>query len=248
MNKEISSYLLKLRQSHPFLATLSLYMRYQFTDRVSQFDTDGREARINSKYFESLDKQQRIGTLLHVTLHSALLHPVRRGLRIAEIWNVAADIVVNQIIAETSFEPPPNTAVEPRYAELSVEQVYTKLLSSASKAMTAAGNLSATTGASQDADEAQNSGSQGVANEAGTSEPRDAARKVEGAGPQDLDVGHDQKTRSPSQSPSAKPNQSDAGRGKPQNAATTQDSGADQNTSSGSLAGATEKEQRLTQA
>lgn len=131
MDREISAYLVKLRREHPFLATLSLYMDYQFTDRVEHFDTDGRKTRINPQYFGQLDADERIGTLLHVTLHSALLHPIRRGARESAIWNIAADIVANEIIAEGNFQPPPRTAFEPRYAGLSVEQVYAKLLTSA---------------------------------------------------------------------------------------------------------------------
>ena len=133
MEKIVSAYLVKLRRGSPFLATLSLYMNYTLTDRVEQFDTDGRNVRINPAYFEPLGQEQKMGVMLHATLHSALLHTVRRGVRIAEIWNIASDIVVNAIIADTSFPPPPDTAVEPRYAELSVEQVYAQLLASASR-------------------------------------------------------------------------------------------------------------------
>ncbi|MDJ0939728.1 MAG: VWA-like domain-containing protein [Woeseiaceae bacterium] len=137
MDRLVSAYLVKLRRDHPFLATLSLYMDYQFTDAVALFDTDGRRARVNPRYFESLNSDQQLGLLLHVTMHSALLHTVRCGSRIKEVWNIACDIVVNEIVADTSFEPPPGTAIEPRYADQSAEQVYTKLLKSATKVMVA---------------------------------------------------------------------------------------------------------------
>jgi len=130
MDREISAYLVRLRRDHPFLATLSLYMEYRFTREVPQFDTDGRIARIHPDYFARLDRDQRTGALLHLTLHSALLHPLRCGPRIPEIWNIATDLVVNAIIAESRFQPPPETAVEPRYAKLSAEQIYRKLLES----------------------------------------------------------------------------------------------------------------------
>ncbi len=139
MDRDVSAYLVKLRREHPFLATLSLYMSYQFTAQVEQFSTDGRTTRLNPSYFGKLTASAKVGTLLHLTLHSALLHPVRCGNRIEPIWNVAADIVVNQMIVESSFEPPPNTAVEPRYADLSVEQVYAKLLNSAEQLVQSSG-------------------------------------------------------------------------------------------------------------
>lgn len=131
MDQLISAYLIKLRREHPFFATLSLYMRYEFDDRIRQFTTDGRTARLNPRYLSNLKASERVGTLLHLTLHCALNHPRRCGSRIAEIWNIAADIVVNQIIVESHFEAPPNTAIDPRYGDCSVEFVYSKLLSRA---------------------------------------------------------------------------------------------------------------------
>ena len=131
MKKEVSAYLIKLRREHPFLATLSLHMDYQFSDKTNYFDTDGIKARINNNYFNKLSSSQRLGTLLHITLHCALLHHIRGHGRESSIWNIAADIVVNQIISDSNFNTPPKTAVEPRYKDLSVEQIYNKLLKSA---------------------------------------------------------------------------------------------------------------------
>jgi predicted metal-dependent peptidase len=110
-------------------------MDYRFTDAVELFDTDGRKTRLNPAWFQRLNKEQRIGTLLHLTLHAALLHPVRRGRRDEQVWNIAADIVVNDIIAQGCFQPPPETAQEPRYRDLSVEQVYSKLIGSMTQAL-----------------------------------------------------------------------------------------------------------------
>lgn len=128
MDQEISSHLLKLRKTNPFLATISLFARYQFADRVQQFETDGNLIRINPEYFMQLQDKEKTGVLLHLTLHTALLHPQRIALRNAVIWNIAADIVVNNIIVESGdFQVPPQTAHEPKYRDLSVEQVYEAL-------------------------------------------------------------------------------------------------------------------------
>jgi predicted metal-dependent peptidase len=128
MDQEISSHLLKLRRTNPFLATISLFARYKFDDRVEQFETDGIYISINPDYFLQLQDKEKTGVLLHVTLHTALLHPQRIALRNASIWNIAADIVVNNIIVQSGdFQVPPQTAHEPKYKDLSVEQVYEAL-------------------------------------------------------------------------------------------------------------------------
>ncbi|WP_154222907.1 vWA domain-containing protein [Marinicella rhabdoformis] len=129
MDQAISKYLLQLRKANPFLATLSLMADYRFDNTCQHFNTDGQVIRINTTYFENLNAAERTGLLLHLTLHSALLHPIRRGLRDTQVWNMAADVVVNNIITESGdFLPPKNTALEPQYSDLSVEQVYEKLI------------------------------------------------------------------------------------------------------------------------
>ncbi len=130
MERSISSHLVRLRRSHPFLATISLHTRYRFSPAVTAFESKRREVWINPDYFVRLDPEAQSGLLLHVTLHCALLHAQRCGPRHPAIWNTAADIVVNNIILETGlFQPPADTAVEPAYGEDSVEQVYEALVS-----------------------------------------------------------------------------------------------------------------------
>ncbi len=130
MEQVISTYLLKLRRANPFLATISLLANYRFDTACELFETDARVVRINSEYFGPLTETERTGLLLHLTLHAALLHPIRQGGRDARVWNMAADIVVNNIITEAGdFTPPRQTAVEPKYRDLSVEQVYENLMS-----------------------------------------------------------------------------------------------------------------------
>lgn len=130
MEREISAHLVRLRRSHPFFAALSMFARYEFDASVKHCETDGLKVFISPEYFKRLDSNQRTGLLLHVSLHAALLHPVRCGEREPRVWNVAADIVVNNLLLESgTFEPPAGTAVEPAYKDLAVEQVYERLMS-----------------------------------------------------------------------------------------------------------------------
>ncbi len=129
MDQEISSHLVKLRKANPFLATLSLFCNYQFSDTARFFETDGSYISINPQFFQQLPSSEKTGVLLHTTLHAALLHATRRGFRHEGVWNIAADIVVNNIIADAGdFHPPRETAHEPKYKDLSVEQVYEALM------------------------------------------------------------------------------------------------------------------------
>jgi predicted metal-dependent peptidase len=58
-------------------------------------------------------------------LHAALLHPSRRGVREPELFNIAADIVVNGMVAAEESVALPQGAIRNKELEhLSVEEVY----------------------------------------------------------------------------------------------------------------------------
>ncbi len=133
----ISASLLRLRMKSPFFATLALFTRVQATQTLPTAATDGQDIFINEEFVrsrsvrgaQSLPSPQVDGLLLHEVLHAALLHVVRRGQREPMLWNVAADIVVNGMIAQhKGFELPNGGIRDPKLEHLSVEEIYEILL------------------------------------------------------------------------------------------------------------------------
>ncbi len=59
--------------------------------------------RYNPSWFETLDKNEKIGVILHELLHLILLHPFRRGERDKGLWSLSCDISVNQYIEEMYY-------------------------------------------------------------------------------------------------------------------------------------------------
>ncbi len=128
MKTLISRLLLKLRQRHPFLATIMMFSEYRFSQATEHFSTNGKVIDINHEYFKNLTPEQQAGVLLHTCLHCALLHPSRKKERETLKWNAASDIVVNNILDDIpSVEIPNGTAHNLNFQELSVEQVYEQL-------------------------------------------------------------------------------------------------------------------------
>jgi len=82
----------------PFLATLALFARFIPTQHFPTAATDSSDIYYNPNYLLSLLPSQQDGLSLHEVLHAALLHVLRRGVRDAQLWNIAANIVVNGII------------------------------------------------------------------------------------------------------------------------------------------------------
>ncbi|MEW6770071.1 MAG: VWA-like domain-containing protein [Bacillota bacterium] len=59
--------------------------------------------RINRDFFESLDKKYRVGVLKHEVLHLVFCHPLRLGSRDLRLFNVAADLAVNEHIERSQL-------------------------------------------------------------------------------------------------------------------------------------------------
>ena len=121
----ISASLLRLRMRSPFFATLALFARFIPTQNISTAATDGKDILFNPDYLLSLPTRQQDGLLLHEVLHAALLHVLRRGVRDKEVWNIAADIVVNGIIYQQGYFDLPSGGIRDEKLEhLSVEEIY----------------------------------------------------------------------------------------------------------------------------
>ncbi|MBW4494859.1 MAG: hypothetical protein KME26_17605 [Oscillatoria princeps RMCB-10] len=125
LERIVSASLLRLRMKSPFFATLALFTHFQATQTLPTAATDGQDIFINPDFVRSLSSPQVDGLLLHEVLHAALLHVVRRGHREQNLWNIAADIVVNgMIVGQPGFELPAGGIRDQQLEHLSVEEIY----------------------------------------------------------------------------------------------------------------------------
>lgn len=133
LERRLSAAQLRLRGRHPFFASLALFAPVHITARVDTAATDGRDIYFNPHFLENLSREELDGVLLHEVLHAALLHAVRRGEREPQMWNYAADIVVNGMIHEAGLNLPPTAVRNREWEDRSVEEVYELLLKNSVK-------------------------------------------------------------------------------------------------------------------
>lgn len=123
--------MLRIRGDHPFFGTLALFAEFRVSDAVPMAATDGKVLWFNPDFTTRQNPSQLCGLIVHELLHAALLHIPRRGKRDPALWNIAADIVVNGMVAsDTSYTLPEGSVVNTELAHLSVEEIYEKLASS----------------------------------------------------------------------------------------------------------------------
>lgn len=125
VDRTLSAALLRLRVKQPFFGALALFARYEVTRKVPTAATDGRTVYVNPDFWNPLTAAEQDGLLLHELLHAALGHCWRCGVRNPQIWNIAADIVINGMICEDPQAALPKGGMRDlRLEKFGVEEVY----------------------------------------------------------------------------------------------------------------------------
>lgn len=115
------------KHSH-FLATIIYNLKCRYTEEITTAATDGMELLFNPNFFKSLTAEERTGLLAHEAMHVALLHSVRCGSKNQNIYNIAADHVINLMLLEQAYALPKGAYHDNNYRGMSTEKVYEILM------------------------------------------------------------------------------------------------------------------------
>ena len=120
-----------LIMAQPFFGRLSLRLRLVELDSIPTLCTDGVSLFFNPTFVCSLSRLQIRAVVAHEVLHCALGHVWRVGQRDKVRWNLAADMVINDILKANGFALPAGcphgTAYDPSFAGKGAEYVYAHL-------------------------------------------------------------------------------------------------------------------------
>jgi predicted metal-dependent peptidase len=108
-----------------FFATVAMFASFRIDELVDFAKTLDKTLVVNPEFLSSLSEDERFSYLLHQILHLALGHLTRGQGYEQVLWNIAADISVNNIIIEsTQWRAAPHTAWDSRFSGDSVERIY----------------------------------------------------------------------------------------------------------------------------
>jgi predicted metal-dependent peptidase len=124
---------MRLAARLPFFGVLCLHAEHVVREDVETARTDGRRIEYGEGYCRDLDDATLTGVMLHEVLHCALSHVPRIRGRHPMVWNLAADIVVNEVVALAGdgVRLPAGVVRNSRLANLRAEAVYEWLLENA---------------------------------------------------------------------------------------------------------------------
>lgn len=119
-----------LGKNAAFLAPLLCSMNFSWVTDIDTAETNGISILWNPKFFLELDKPTRVTVLMHELWHVAFLHNIRRGTRDPEIWNIACDYTVNNILDNEGYNMKGFPYyIDHQYDGMSTEEIYQQLSS-----------------------------------------------------------------------------------------------------------------------
>lgn len=119
--------LLLMKKKHfAFISSMLYRLKFEGNRSIPSMYYSGTESTIylNPEWFLSLSDQEACSALAHETLHYALQHDIRKGGRDPNLYNKAADHVVNNLLMDYGFELPADVPVDRRFQNKTVEYVY----------------------------------------------------------------------------------------------------------------------------
>jgi len=101
---------IQIQGKNSFFAYLSLYLKMKESKDLLDHAGVGVDVKgnfyYNKKFIEKLKQKEVEGVVIHEILHLSLLHLLRQGGRDNFIFNLSADVVVNQLIKDNRFTLP----------------------------------------------------------------------------------------------------------------------------------------------
>ncbi|MEG0486368.1 MAG: VWA-like domain-containing protein [Acinetobacter sp.] len=113
-----------IRPDNAFYASLALGAETYWSNDIPTAATNGKGLVFNPKWFTALNKEERIGLILHELMHMVYHHTIRIGNRDPDLWNVAGDHVINTELTKSGYTLPKGGCCDMRFQNMETEEVY----------------------------------------------------------------------------------------------------------------------------
>ena len=104
LNQRIQKFRFDLLQTQPFYGDIVMQLEFREDTAVRTAGTDGLRILYNPAFMNSLTDGEINFVLMHEIFHVLLLHCVRDRGKDPQIWNIAADFVVNSMLTHWDME------------------------------------------------------------------------------------------------------------------------------------------------
>lgn len=136
IEEKIKKFKIDLLRKLPFYGDILLMMPIVRNDNIPTAQTNGRKIEYNGRFLESMSVGQCNFIIMHEVFHVLLHHCSRSKGRIPQLWNIAADLVVNDMLLrlqydmrryQIEFEKPDDGLFDSVELNDTVESIYEKI-------------------------------------------------------------------------------------------------------------------------
>ena len=106
--KHVARAKIRLQMSDIFYSVILMQMPVIYTDTLPTMATDGTALYINPDFATTLSGDEIKAVFIHEVMHKVFFHHVRRGTRRPQVWNIAADVIINDILRKDGKILPPS--------------------------------------------------------------------------------------------------------------------------------------------
>ena len=128
INKQLDRAKIGVLTRSYFLASLSFQLQHRLGYEVPTAGTDGLTVVYNPVWFGKLDKEAQIGLVAHEVWHVGFDHMSRIGDRDRNVWNQAADYVINALLVKHAYVLPEGGLYDPAWRNGFTEDIYEQLI------------------------------------------------------------------------------------------------------------------------
>lgn len=125
----------KMLLKHPFWGNLATRLKLvEASDWCSTAATDGRHFYYSTEFINKLDDEELVFLFGHEVGHCVYNHMGRRGDRRADVWNMAGDYLINDMLIENNVGrkiTKVDILWDPKYRGMTSDEIYAKLMEGA---------------------------------------------------------------------------------------------------------------------
>jgi predicted metal-dependent peptidase len=110
----------------PFFASIAMRLVLQEDASCPTMSTNGLNIAYSPAFVETLSQPELAGVIAHEVLHVTNCHHTRRGDRDPQLWNVAADYAINDMLLQSGFKLPKG-CLTGKGIDKTAEQIYSEL-------------------------------------------------------------------------------------------------------------------------
>lgn len=128
MKFDIVSLKRKLSIKYPFFGSVLANVNYIEDEKIKTALTDGKTIYYNKTFLETINQEQQLFIFAHELCHIAFNHILRSEGKNHQIWNIATDAVINQMLKRDGLDLIEGVIDIPDAINYNAEQLYEKML------------------------------------------------------------------------------------------------------------------------